>query len=111
MLKVLFVVVLDDDAAARKFRSSQQSSDIFSSAKMDMLQHTPPSLPRGSLEPPKFKRARGQKASLSSSISGRLRSASDLCDEGFITSYQKGVLKVSVPCSICLCSHFAGHDH
>jgi len=30
------------------------------------------------------------------SISGRLRSASDLCDEGIITPQEKGIIKVGI---------------
>ena len=55
-----------------------------------MLSHTPPKFTPGSYDPPMFnKRARA------GSISGRLRSASDLCDEGIITPQEKGIIKVS----------------
>ena len=54
-----------------------------------MLSHTPPKFTPGSYDPPVFnKRARA------GSISGRLRSASDLCDEGIITPQEKGIIKV-----------------
>ena len=49
------------------------------------LSHTPPSL--GSLEAPMSKRPRA------GSISGRLRSASDLCEDGTINQNQKGLVK------------------
>ena len=53
-----------------------------------MLSHTPPKFTPGSYDPPMFnKRARA------GSISGRLRSASDLCDEGIITPQEKGIIK------------------
>jgi hypothetical protein len=51
------------------------------------LSHTPPSMPIGSLEAPSSKRPR------SGSISGRLRSASDLCEDGTINQNQKGLVK------------------
>lgn len=58
------------------------------------LSHTPPSLPKGSLEPSSWKRARmpGGRGR-AQSISGRLRSASDLVEEGVISQEQKGMLK------------------
>lgn len=54
---------------------------------MGMISHTPPVFTPGSLELPLTKRSR------SGSISGRLRSASDLEERGVIDRYQKGVLK------------------
>ncbi|KAG5189872.1 hypothetical protein JKP88DRAFT_135457, partial [Tribonema minus] len=49
--------------------------------------HTPPRFTPGSYEVSHMKRARG------GSISGRLRSASDLEEKGVIDKSQKGVLK------------------
>ncbi|OQR99859.1 hypothetical protein THRCLA_06359 [Thraustotheca clavata] len=54
---------------------------------MGMISHTPPAFSPGSLTLPSTKRNR------SGSISGRLLSASDLEEKGFIDRYQKGVLK------------------
>ena len=51
------------------------------------LSHTPPSMPVGSLEAPQSKRPRA------GSVSGRLRSASDLCEDGTISQNQKGLVK------------------
>ena len=53
------------------------------------ITHTPPAFSPGSLELPLMKRTR------TGSISGRLRSASDLEERGLINRYQKGILKVS----------------
>lgn len=53
---------------------------------MSMMSHTPPSF-SNSMEMPNVKRSR------SGSVSGRLRSASDLEERGVIDRYQKGVLK------------------
>lgn len=69
-----------------------------------MLSHTPPSF-SGSYDMRPSKRARA------GSISGRLRSASDLCEEGLISHHQKGVLKVRgrlaraarCPLTVCPC--------
>ena len=57
---------------------------------MGMISHTPPSFSPGSLEVPHLKKTR------SGSISGRLRSASDLEERGVINRYQKGVIKVII---------------
>jgi hypothetical protein len=54
-----------------------------------MMKHTPPAHV-GSLEPKVFKRVR------SNSIVGRLRSASELFDDGLLNAQQSGVLKVCV---------------
>lgn len=53
------------------------------------LSHTPPTLSTSMDAPMKRNRT--------GSISGRLRSASDLEDKGFIDRYQKGILKVRPP--------------
>ena len=60
---------------------------------MEFLSHTPPSLPDGSLKPSSFKRGRWGGRERAQSISGRLRSASDLVDEGVISGSEKGFLK------------------
>ena len=66
---------------------------------MDYLSHTPPSLPKGSLNPGPMKRMRAGTADTSvrrSSMSeplGRLRAASDLCDDGVISIQEKGMIK------------------
>ena len=66
---------------------------------MDYLSHTPPSLPKGSLNPGPAKRMRAGTADNSvrrSSMSeplGRLRAASDLCDDGVISVQEKGLIK------------------
>lgn len=52
-----------------------------------MMSRTPPTFTPGSYEPTHFKRQRA------GSISGRLRSASDLCDDGIITPHEKGLIK------------------
>ncbi len=54
---------------------------------LNMISHTPPAFSPGSFELPKMKRNR------SGSVSGRLRSASDLEERGMIDRYQKTVLK------------------
>ena len=71
---------------------------------MGMISHTPPVFTPGSLELPLTKRSR------SGSISGRLRSASDLEERGVIDRYQKGVLKVSCPISTCWNTKAAAFD-
>jgi len=56
---------------------------------MDRLSHTPPNLPFGSIgrEPSQMKRMR------SNSVSGRLRSASKIFEDGVIDQKQKSKLK------------------
>tara|TARA_B100000795_G_C22740852_1_gene415274 strand:+ start:1028 stop:1183 length:156 start_codon:yes stop_codon:yes gene_type:complete len=49
---------------------------------MEFLSHTPPSMPDGSLKPSSWKRSRFGGRERAPSISGRLRSASDLVDGG-----------------------------
>ncbi|OQS00896.1 hypothetical protein ACHHYP_02146 [Achlya hypogyna] len=71
-----------DDASMRKDSMGWISDDF-----MGMINHTPPAFSPGSLTLPSTKRNR------SGSISGRLLSASDLEEKGFIDRYQKGVLK------------------
>ncbi|CAN0302693.1 unnamed protein product [Discosporangium mesarthrocarpum] len=56
-----------------------------------MISHTPPNFTPASYEVKHMKRA--CRASRSGSISGRLRSASDLEEQGYISKSQKGVLK------------------
>ncbi|RHY86871.1 hypothetical protein DYB35_009974 [Aphanomyces astaci] len=68
--------------SARKESIGWMSDDL-----MGMITHTPPAFSPGSLTLPSTKRNR------SGSISGRLLSASDLEEKGFIDRYQKGVLK------------------
>ena len=60
---------------------------------MEFLSHTPPSFPDGSLKPSSFKRGRWGGRERAQSISGRLRSASDLVDDGVISGSEKGYLK------------------
>jgi len=60
---------------------------------MEFLSHTPPSLPDGSLKAPPWKRGRWGGRDRAPSISGRLRSASDLVEGGVISDLQKGTLK------------------
>jgi len=78
---------------------THSSSGSFGSTRKDsmgwiaddflgMISHTPPAFSPGSLTLPMTKRNR------SGSISGRLLSASDLEEKGFIDRYQKGILKV-----------------
>ncbi|KDO29043.1 hypothetical protein SPRG_06098 [Saprolegnia parasitica CBS 223.65] len=71
-----------EDASMRKDSMGWISDDF-----MGMINHTPPAFSPGSLTLPSTKRNR------SGSISGRLLSASDLEEKGFIDRYQKGVLK------------------
>ncbi|RHY34002.1 hypothetical protein DYB32_001230 [Aphanomyces invadans] len=66
----------------------KESIGWMSDDLMGMITHTPPAFSPGSLTLPSTKRNR------SGSISGRLLSASDLEEKGFIDRYQKGVLKV-----------------
>lgn len=75
-----------DSCSSRPSRTD--SLGISNEELMGMIAHTPPSFTPGSLELPQTKRTR------SGSISGRLRSASDLEERGVIDRYQKGVLKV-----------------
>ncbi|ETW10250.1 hypothetical protein H310_00600 [Aphanomyces invadans] len=65
----------------------KESIGWMSDDLMGMITHTPPAFSPGSLTLPSTKRNR------SGSISGRLLSASDLEEKGFIDRYQKGVLK------------------
>ncbi|KAF0691796.1 Aste57867_17067 [Aphanomyces stellatus] len=67
--------------------SRKDSIGWMSDDLMGMITHTPPAFSPGSLTLPSTKRNR------SGSISGRLLSASDLEEKGFIDRYQKGVLK------------------
>ena len=60
---------------------------------MEFLSHTPPSMPDGSLKPSSWKRSRFGGRERAPSISGRLRSASDLVEGGVISDLQKGTLK------------------
>ena len=60
---------------------------------MEFLSHTPPSLPDGSLKASSWKRGRWGGRDRAPSISGRLRSASDLVEGGVISDLQKGTLK------------------
>jgi hypothetical protein len=60
---------------------------------MEFLSHTPPSMPDGSLKPSSWKRSRFGGRDRAPSISGRLRSASDLVEGGVISDLQKGTLK------------------
>ena len=67
-----------------------------------MLSHTPPKFTPGSYDQPMF-----NKRMRTGSISGRLRSASDLCDEGIITPQEKGIIKVRYTraCAVCCRLH------
>ena len=60
---------------------------------MEFLSHTPPAMPDGSLKPSSWKRSRFGGRDRAPSISGRLRSASDLVEGGVISDVQKGTLK------------------
>ena len=77
-----------DQNSSRPFRTD--SLGLSNDELMGMIAHTPPAFTPGSLELPLTKRSR------SGSISGRLRSASDLEERGVIDRYQKGVLKVNL---------------
>ncbi|CAK4076204.1 unnamed protein product [Aphanomyces euteiches] len=72
----------EPESSTRKDSIGWMSDDL-----MGMISHTPPAFSPGSLTLPSTKRGR------SGSISGRLLSASDLEEKGFIDRYQKGVLK------------------